>query len=132
MDMWWLPALIVSNLALLLNAAIIFQVGDILQSYSVVHVLSILIHPDQALPSHVHGKNLPRSTQFWLRFGGSSSIQKVTCLGTHCMQCAQFFRRAYFCKNTGVPTCLTFSLSTAGQGLVNRWHPEASACMLDC
>ena len=29
MDMWWLPALIVSNLALLLNAAIIFKVGDI-------------------------------------------------------------------------------------------------------
>ena len=69
MDMWWLPALIVSNLALLLNAAIIFKVGDILHPSSVVHVLSILNHIDQALSSHVHGKILPRSTQFWLKFG---------------------------------------------------------------
>ena len=51
MDMWWLPALIVSNLALLLNAAIIFKVGDIFHPCSVVHVLSVLIHTDQALPT---------------------------------------------------------------------------------
>ena len=39
---------------------------------------------DQALPNHVHGKIWPRSTQFWLRILGFSSILKVISFETPC------------------------------------------------
>ena len=66
MDMWWLPALIVSNLALLLNAAIIFKVGDIPHPCSVVHVLSGLIHPHSSAPKSCA----------WENFGALAAFRK--------------------------------------------------------